>query len=183
MSAGVTVSTFAFAALLLCYAGLGALRLGWRRKHMPGRLAILGGWALLVAAICFSIQAWGVEYGTSYALAALSLMGLSLVAVNTERRPQALEKVRSDLALPASAFQKWLTFLAAGPLAGITSMHVTLWVARALPGGEINNMAIAAIVFPVLWALTAYLVCFIRRPVLSAISLTVTAAIACIALY
>lgn len=133
------------------------------------------------------MQLWGAEFGISYWFAAFTLVALLFVAANSERRPVIAENGRSSIigvaTQRASARQKWLTFLAAGPLAGLASCQLTLLVAYVLPGNEVNNMAIAAITFPVLWGMLAYVVCAIAGPGTWALALSTAAAIFSIVLY
>ncbi|MFK7978106.1 MAG: hypothetical protein AB8C02_18380 [Halioglobus sp.] len=170
-------------ALLLCFFGLLLLRVGWRRTSRRYRLAKALGWGLLSVATYLSMQVWGAEFGLSYALAAFSGVALALVGVNSVRRPALQEKASSASVQGTTLAQKCITFLAAGPLAGLASCQFTLLSASALPGNEINSMAIAAVVFPLLWGLLAYMVCVIAKPVNLAIALSTAATVFSFALY
>lgn len=183
MSTELTASGLALTSLLLCGGGVGALRVGWRRSDMLGRLAPTAGWVLLAAAIYIGVQAWGAEFGITYVLAAFSLIALMGVALNIERRPVVPDKGGIQSNHPSSTWQKWLTFLIAGPLIGLVSCQLTLLCASALPGSEVSNMATAAIVFPTLWGVLSYLSCLVGNSSKQAVVLTVIAVATSLALY
>lgn len=138
---------------------------------------------LLSAATYMSVQAWGVEFGISYALSGFTLIALPLVLVNMKRRPAAADKGHSTPELATGTRRKCLTLLTAGPLAGLASGQLTLVVTRALPGSEVNNMATAALAFPILWGLMAYATCLTHTPKKPAMMFFAVAATFSIALY
>lgn len=168
--------------VLLCSSGLGALRLGWRRPGAGSTLSVVVGWLLLAVAIYVAVSYWGVEFGISYALAGISVLALVLVGLNCETRPAKREKpVSNPDATPS--LHKWLTCLSAGPLAGIASCQVTLMAVYFLPGSEINRMAAAAVLFPVLWGIAAYISCLIGRPGRQALALSLVTIATSLILY
>lgn len=173
----------ALAGLLLCCSGLGALRFGWRRQDPIYRWVVAIGWLSLATAIYACIVAWGVEYGISYVLAGITLVALLLVGRNAEVRPNRKDKTSLSSGTATSTVQKLLTFLAAGPLGGIVSCQLTLVLTRILPGTELNNMATAAVLFPILWGIFAYLSCLAGRPGRQVTLLIAVAAISSAALY
>ncbi len=129
------------------------------------------------------MQAWGLEFGISYALAGFSLIALIVVGLNVERRPAIIDKGDIQLKRISSPYQKLLTFLAAGPLAGLVSCQLTLLFASALFDSQITSMAAAAIVFPTLWGVLSYLSCLVGNPGRQAVMLCAIAGAASLVLY
>ncbi|PLW69272.1 hypothetical protein [Pseudohalioglobus lutimaris] len=152
------------ASLITGCCGLVALRYSWRQPGTVQRLISLAGWVLLASTVYFASLAWGSEFGISYALAGFTLAALVLVAVNTERRPPKPEGAAIGTRISTSAARKLLTFLAAGPCAGAASCQLTLATINVLPVSEINGMAAAALLFPVLWGIMAYISVAVGRP-------------------
>lgn len=177
------MTNLALAGLLLCCSGLGALRYGWRRQGALYRWVVAVGWLLLASAIYALINAWGEEYGVSYALAGITLFALLLVSANAEVRPNKRDKTPLTPGTATSTGQKLLTFFAAGPLSGIASCQLTLALTLILPGTELSNMATAAVLFPTLWGIFAYLSCLAGRPGRQAALLIAVTVISSVALY
>ncbi|QFU77353.1 hypothetical protein EY643_17725 [Halioglobus maricola] len=157
------LSSQAALSLILGAAGLGALRLGWRKKTPGSRTTVVLGWILLGTCLATAVQYWGAEFGLSYSLAALGLLALIPITANYEYKPPKVD--HSAGGLSSTPGHRWLTFLAAGPLAGIACCQLTLTLVDLAPGSEINRMAWAAVGFPSLWGLLMYLICTQRQPV------------------
>ncbi len=168
--------------VLLCSFGLGALRLGWRRSGTGPTLSVVVGWLLLAVAIYVAVSNWGAEFGISYALAGISLLALLLVGLNCEIRPAKRDRAVSNPA-GTTSLHKWLTCLSAGPLAGIASCQITLVAVYFFPGSEMNRMAAAAVLFPVLWGIAAYISCLMGRPGRQAVALSLVTIATSLILY
>lgn len=153
------------AALASGGAAVVALRLAWRRKGAGNRVLVAGGWLALALSTCLWSAAHGVEFGVSYALAWFALCATPAVVLNREyRQPQPDKAAPLTSTAPASTGHKWLTFLAAGPLALLASAPLTLLLTLLLPLARVNQMALAAVLFPTLWALAAYWTSASDRP-------------------
>ncbi|KZX58100.1 hypothetical protein A3709_18685 [Halioglobus sp. HI00S01] len=169
----------AILSLTLGAAGLGALRLGWRKPDTRGRIAVATAWFLFGACLAISVAHWGAEFGLSYGLAALGLLALIPVLTSYSYKPRKRDAAVGGLT--STCGHRWLTFLSAGPLAGIACCQLTLVLVNHGPGSEITRMAWAAVGFPTLWGLAAYVICMQRQP--GRYALICTALIAACSLY
>ena len=155
---------------------------------------MLASWIALVLAFTIMIRSIGPEYGLSYASAALSCVGLVLVGANLELRPcrqagvsLAKGRAHGNASIQTSVSQKCGTFLVAGPIAGIASCQVVLvatyyaFGANAVPNAL--GMAMAAIVFPAFWGITAYMVCMLNQTKKLALILLSVASFSSVLLY
>lgn len=117
---------------------------------------ILGGWALLVAAIAASVPLMGPARGPSAILAIASTVALVLVALSVEHR-NAKKKAARELAPEPSdrrrvVWRGWLRGFLAGPLAGVAALGCGLAVAICAPGQIQSRMVIGGLMVPFLWA-------------------------------
>lgn len=179
------MTTAAISGLLLCCAGVGTLRAAWRRPQLPWRWAAAAGWLLLALSLYSGALAWGWEFGASYMLAALSLVAVGILLANSERRPALAERKAGANSAQggSSAAHKWLLFLVAGPLAAVASCQLTLLLVLLLPGDEIGSMAVAAVLFPLAWALLAFYACYQNKPSRLGCGLLLAAVLSSLALY
>ena len=150
-------------ALALTLAGVGALRLGWRQAGAR-RALVWGGWLMLLLATCAWIRAAGIEFGTSYSLLGLALAAWLTMALGVERSEPRLDRVATGNTVASSLSHKLCTFAAAGPLAAFACCQVTLLLVLELPITRVNQMAIAALLFPLLWGIAAYWSCYRQTP-------------------
>lgn len=175
------------ASLITGCCGLAALRFSWRKGGHYGRLATASGWGLLAGCLYFASAGLGSEFGLSYALAALSVGALGLVALNVQKRPakplSPAAPELTDQAPPGKVTRKLLTFMTAGPLAGVASCQLTLVVMHTLPIAHINGMAAAAMLFPVTWGVLAYASTALNNPARYAVIFSAVAAFCSFVLY
>ena len=173
-----------FAAVLLGIFGLLGLRRSWR--HANRQSWRFGGWLLLLISTGAWIRGLGPEFGITLSLTTLTLLALVLVIANQDRRPPVRRPARAAAGpslAETSLGHKAATFLVAGVLAGVSTCMLTVALTPFLPTSTANQMATAAMAFPVLWGVAAFAVCLVRRPGLSAISLSLTAVAAALYLY
>lgn len=137
-------------------SAIAALRGAWRSKGRGNRVLVYAGWAALLLSTILWSQAYGVEFGLSYALAWFALCATVACLLNREYRAPQLDTAAPLTAQTTSTGYKWLTFLAAGPLALVACVPLTLLMTLLLPLERVNQMALAAVLFPILWALAAY---------------------------
>ena len=142
-------------ALLSGAASVAALRGAWRRKGIRNGVLVLIGWLALALSLALWSSALGIEYGVSYALAWFALCAIIAVILNREHRAPQPDRA-APLSEATTMGHKWLTFFAAGPLAVIACVPLTLLVTLLLPVARVNQMALAAVLFPTLWGLAAY---------------------------
>lgn len=179
-----TISPALLAAILMC-SGIIGLRLGWRKPSKRMRLTVLGGWLVLAIAGYVAILAWGLELGISYALGGIALCGGVTVFLNRSVHSLREDKPGNSRAKPlASDYgHRWLTFITAGPLAGLASCQFVLACAVVMPGSEITRMATSAILFPILWGIVAAVSCMFNHPGRQAIIFLLIAALSSLLVY
>ena len=149
-------TTYLIVAIVAAVAGLALLRSRWRRAGTYHALLLLTAWLLLAGASGAASIAYGAEFGISYAFAGISLTAMLLVIANSERRPRADTAQARDVIPTTSRARKWLTFITAGVLAGAACAPLTIAISRLLPVALPSQMAIAVVLFPVLWSVAAY---------------------------
>lgn len=175
--------TFVFFALASGAGSVLALRGAWRGKSVASRMLALAGWMALIFSVLLWQQVYGIEFAVSYALAWFSLCAFVAVLLNRQySAPRAAAELSLVTSGTTSASHKWLTFLAAGPLGLCASVPLTLAMARLLPVTMTSQMAIAAIAFPILWALAAYWVSARDNPGRFCLLFCVAGALALVAL-
>lgn len=173
----------ALVGVLAGSTGVLGLRLGWRKRAVPARILVAIAWLLLGVAVYACSQMWGGEFGISYFFAVLALAAWLLVLGSGELRAPRAEKPASNTAGGTSTWHKWLTFLAAGPLAGLASCQLTLAATYLLPATELTRVASAAILFPVLWGIVAAVSCMLDRPGRAAMVFLGIAALSSLSIY
>ncbi len=140
----------------LALAGALLLRRAWTYADARRPWLIVGGWALLAAALVASAPILGVVRGPSIMLALASTVALAVVAVGVELRT-ARRKAPRELALEPSdrrrvAWRGWLRGFLAGPLGGAAAMGVGLAVAVCFPAEVKTRLIIGGMLVPFLWA-------------------------------
>ena len=178
-----SIGSPALVGVLAGSTGVVGLRLGWRKRAVTARIVVALAWLLLGVAVYACGQMWGGEFGISYFFAVLALVAWLLVLGGGELRPPRVEKAASNVAAGTSTWHKCLTFLAAGPLAGLASCQLTLACTYLLPATELTRMASAAILFPVLWGIVAAVTCMLGRPGRAAMIFVGIAALSSLSIY
>ena len=145
--------------VLALTAGAGSvlsLRLAWRRKGTGNTLLVLAGWSALLVSMLLWTRLQGAEFGVSFALAWLVLCAAAPLLLNREFRPPQPDTPIALASAATSTGQKWLTFIGAGPAGLLATIPLTLMLTMLTPLSRVNQMAIAAVLFPTLWGLAAY---------------------------
>ena len=163
--------------------GVVGLRLGWRKRALGARIVVATAWLLLGVAGYVCAQRWGSEFGISYFFSALALVAWLLVLCSAELRPPRVEKAAGSVATGTSTGHKWLTFIAAGPLAGFACCQLTLALTYLLPATELTRVAIAAVLFPVMWGIVAAVSCMLGQPGRAAILFLGIAVLSSLSIY
>jgi hypothetical protein len=140
-------------ATLALVAGVALLRIAWLRDK--ARLATLGGWLLIIAALFGFIHVWGGEIGTAYALLAFSAVALAIVAWGLELRVARARSGRELAAEPEERPTNWTraifkSFLAV-VLAGVAAIGIGVAFAVAMPLAPADRIVIGGLLVPVLW--------------------------------
>lgn len=154
----IDLATLAGCGLILAI-GLGAgfmLRRAWRERGPARPWLIVGGWALVAAAIAASVPLLGGARGPFVAFALVPFAVLALIAVGVQirdprtRPPRELALEPSDRA--SKAWRGWLRWALAGPIGGIAAMGVGLAWTVWMPGAPQTRMVIGGLLVPFLWA-------------------------------
>jgi len=140
----------------LALGGALLLRRAWTHADARRPWLMVGGWALLAAAIAVSVPFLGAARGPSIILALASTVALAVVAAGVELR-EARRKAPRELALEPSdrrrvAWRGWLRGFLAGPLGGAAAMAVGLAVAVCFPAEVKTRLIIGGMLVPFLWA-------------------------------
>ena len=171
-----------WASLLTGAAGVALLRYCWRRPGPRHMAALLAAWSLLGISLGAWVFTYGVEFGASFALAWLTLCGFATVAVGTRWRAPAATAATVGNDTSSAGWHKWLTFLAAGPIAGVAACPLTLLLTRLLPMVIADQVAVGVVLFPLLWASLSYWSVYSVRPARNTLLLGALAG-ACAALF
>ncbi|WP_417464662.1 hypothetical protein [Kordiimonas sp.] len=156
------------AAVVLTFAGILVLRQAWKKKGARDLRLVATGWAL----IAFSFVPWvstsTPDWGSAVALCALMMVGLGAIAYAAWKQPEsrkaqkartrdrAVREVAADEKSPRDwrrGLQRTLTFLLAGPIAGVASLYLTLFLYGVLQQSNPQGQVFAALfAFPLFWA-------------------------------
>ncbi|MFC6632129.1 hypothetical protein [Microbulbifer taiwanensis] len=174
-------------APLLCGAGVYLLWRSWRGRKLLGGFSAAGGWLSVLAGIFIWASAAGGEFGTSYALIAVSLVAWIICALGVERR-QAKPARNVDVAVAdtlgdTSRWHKWGTFVTAGPIACVATCLVTVALSGLLPFASGNRMAFAALAYPLAWGAASVWICASAHLARNALILLAVAAVAAVFLF
>lgn len=132
------------------------LRRAWRTRNAQRPWLILGGWALVAAAVATAAVTLGAARGPFLAVALVPFAVLALIAATIQirdpkkRPPRELALEPSDR--PSKAWRGWLRGVLAGPLGGIAAMGVGLAYTVWMPGEPQTRMVIGGLLAPLLWA-------------------------------
>jgi hypothetical protein len=174
------------AAILSCICGAALLYASWRGRLRPKRLAVTGGWLLIAVSLALWIRAVGAEFGTAIAAMQLSIVAWTLVMANRHiRRSIGRRQEPSGLNLPR--FQSVLhhsgRFLVAVPLAACSGTLLALAAVALLPWSEVDRLALAVLLVPLIWGALAYWACLERRLLPPALGLLAGGALGAVVLY
>lgn len=156
------------AAVVLTFAGILVLRQAWKKKGARDMRLVATGWAL----IAFSFVPWvntsTPDWGSAVALCALMTVGLGAIAYAAWKQPESrkAQKARTrdravrDVTAGEKSPRDWraglgrtLTFLLAGPVAGLASLYLTLFLYGVLQQSNPQGQVFAALFsFPLFWA-------------------------------
>ncbi|WP_218352889.1 hypothetical protein [Alteromonas lipotrueiana] len=179
---------YLIAPLVACM-GIGLLLAGWQgrlpRFHHSYKPV---GWACIAA----TPWLWHFTYGWRFAIAfaVLTVMSIALLVIYWQRevrppaaiKPSARQPVKLKLAVPGALWQLWRAGIAL-PLAGITSMLLTVAVTRYLPWSSVNIIALGVYTMPFVWGGLAYWSLADRRTWRPPVALLTLGALAYLLLY
>lgn len=152
----------------------------WRRLALSGGWVVTLSWLLIAASLWAWSRAWGVEFGVSFALIAVSLLGGLLVLFNFEVRERKLGRAAPTQAIavdPRSWGRHLFLFFVVVPLAGAASIFSTVLLCDLLPWHPTDKMVLAVLLVPVVWGLAAYWACADTRPARPTAALLLAAAL------
>ncbi|MBN7796520.1 hypothetical protein [Parahaliea mediterranea] len=158
---------YAWLGVVLGASGVLGLYSSWRRLALSGGRVVALSWLLIAASPWAWSRAWGAEFGISFALIALSLLGGLLVLFNFEVRERKQSRPASTQAVavdPRSWGRHLFLFFVVVPLAGAASIFSTVLLCGLLPWHPTDKMVLAVLLVPVVWGLAAYWACADTRP-------------------
>ncbi|USD38692.1 hypothetical protein [Ferrimonas sp. SCSIO 43195] len=148
----------ALLAPLLTFVGLGLVYLHWRRRS--GSAAVLWvGWGSVMLATPLWVLQVGPEFGVIYQLITISACAWLLTLSNLEPKThtEAPQRPPQPYSVPWRALgARTINGIV---LSSLASALLTLAVCGLLPMDAANQMVIAALLFPCLWAGLASWVC------------------------
>ncbi|ROS00235.1 hypothetical protein EDC56_2873 [Sinobacterium caligoides] len=155
-------------AASLVLGAVALLRLSWRRTSVLSRLSLVGGWLLLLPPLYLLAAEIGIEYSLVYLCVGWSLFGALFVLFNSERTPRKpAAKPSSSKASKQSASATMLRraalFFNTSLLAGLTACLLSLLVIQPLPLVMANRWLVGVLLFPLLWAVLAVVICASMR--------------------
>ena len=156
------------AAVVLTFAGILVLRQAWKKKGARDMRLVATGWAV----IAFSFVPWvstsTPDWGSAVALCALMMVGLGAIAYAAWKQPESrkAQKARTkdravrDVVAGEKSPRDWraglrrtTTFMLAGPIAGVASLYLTLFLYGVLQQSNPQGQVFAALfAFPLFWA-------------------------------
>lgn len=173
-------------APLFCGAGVFLLWRSWRGQKLLGGFSVAAGWLSILVGSFLWTQSAGGEFGTSYALIAVSFCAWVICALGVERRavkPERGGAVVAETFGDTSRWHKLGTFATAGPLACAATCLATVALSGLLPLVSGDRMAFAALAYPLAWGAVSVWVCASARLARNALILLVVAVIAALTLF
>jgi len=165
-SDGVGVTQLSVAALALVCGGVLLLFLAWRTKDRV-RLPVVGGWLCLLAALWLFARDAGLEYGLVYGLALPGLAALAVVGLAAQRR-SAVAGGPAESGVrwpgPAAALRTLERVVLIVVVAGAACAAMALSIGYLLGASPANRFALAGVLLPVLWGVSAYWLGAASRP-------------------
>lgn len=148
-----------FVALGLAFAGVASawlLRAAWKERSAARVWMILGGWAIIVAAL-FAGSPWlGTARGIFIAASVIPVAALAFIATGIQVRPARAALDKASIALepsdrPSRAWRGVLRFLLAGPIGGLAAMGVGVMFTVFLPSDPQTRIVSSGLIIPVVW--------------------------------
>lgn len=143
------------ASLALIVAGAFALRTAWAGETPLRPWLIAGGWLAFIGGTLAMAWGMGAEVGPPAACLVLSLAGLSLVALNLERRASRQSRTRTPINPSQRPNRLWrgaIRIVLAGPLSGAAALLTGIALAKHLPMQDVDAIAVGGLTAPLLWA-------------------------------
>lgn len=144
------------AALALSGAGIAALRHAWDKRTRWSPWLLCGGWAACALAVALCAVWLGGEVGVPFGITLFSIVALAVVATHVRWREVRSGPSRASAADPSDRPRRlWrglIRVLLAGPLSGLAAVGVGVALAKGLPLGEADRIAIGGLTVPLLWA-------------------------------
>ena len=145
----------AIASSALLLTGAIVLRISWRERGGAKPILRFGGWSLIAAGFAVFCQTLGGEVGTAYALIALSIAALLVVAAGIEVRASKRRSARDVALEPEDRPTTWPRAIAKSLLAivlsGIAAIGLGVAFAVAMPLEPTDRIVIGGLLVPALW--------------------------------
>lgn len=146
-------------AVLAAAVGIALLYAAWRKQISGTPLLLWIAWLLIGASILLWSAATGPEFGPVIALLVMPLVAWCFVAANrhirTSRSPLQ-EPSAMNLPRAGAVARHTAIFLVAVPLAAGAATLMVLGGSALLPWREVDRLALAVLLIPVVWGLFSY---------------------------
>ena len=138
------------------------------------------GWGCIFAALLVLVWQVGAEFGMVYGFSGMSLISIALVILNHQKR-SSTSNTRSDYQptiialsrIPVNILHFIMVFLIIGVFALLSSMQLS----QLVNWPPVNQLALAVILLPIIWATTSYLYLFYERRGFATILITASIAL------
>lgn len=154
-------------------AAVGILYIRWRKWLAFKHVLIVAVGILTVASVIFWVKVGGTEFGPAYAVINIAIVAWFFVLANAEvRQNKGRQQYFTAAKLPdiRSIARHGAIFLAAVPLAAVSSTLVSIAISGLLPWNEIDRTVFPLFATPVIWGCAAFWTCAdpkLWRPTLS----------------
>lgn len=177
---------YASAAVFTAACGVALLYASWRKRLQLKRLAVACGWSLIAVSFWFWAGSAGAEFGTVIAAMQLSIVAWIFALTNRHiRRSNGRRQEPAGVNLPR--FQSILhhsgRLLLVVPLAACAATTLVLAASALLPWNDVNRLAFAVLMVPLIWGALAYWACLDIRLLRPALGLVAGGALGAVVLY
>jgi hypothetical protein len=171
-------------ASALTLAGVVLLFLAWRRRERSVAMLAVA-WALIAVSYRFWARAAGFDSGATIGTVLLMVAAIIFVLINGEWRSKSPQRAERDgpakSALegqrpePGRGRRALLRLLAAGPLAFLAGLGLSMLIVAAAPWSEADRIVLGACLLLILWPVAMVWSCATHRPQRSALALAAIA--------
>jgi len=144
-----------FLAVLSGLVGIAILFIFWRRQYPMHGVAIFFAWVFLAVSSLFWVASAGIEFGIVFSLMMPSLYAWMVILTTSEHKPISRTRQKryqfQRLSYKQLLRNGGLFFLIIIMLA-MSSTFIALVFAYRLPIKEVNRMAVAALLTPMVWS-------------------------------
>lgn len=173
-------------AFIVIIVGVTLLRFTWRKTGIYFTLVRILAWGAIIIAHLLLSNIIGAEFGITFGLSALAISGFAIAFFNREHKGAYITRssrhtdTRAPLiAAPSTGtIKKTAIFLLVGPFALLSTALLSVFFVTLIPVRFDIKMAIAAFLFPTLYALATYYLCASKKHLKNTLAFSVLSGIA-----